>query len=53
MLGSETIRWNFSKFMVDRDGKVSKRYAPNTAPADLHGTSRRRSPPDHLAARGR
>ncbi len=35
ILGSESIKWNFTKFLVDRKGNVVKRYAPNTAPADL------------------
>ncbi|WP_396953599.1 hypothetical protein [Neobacillus niacini] len=28
LLGSEQIKWNFTKFLVDRNGKVVKRYAP-------------------------
>ena len=32
LLGSEAIKWNFTKFLVDRDGKVVERYAPNTEP---------------------
>jgi glutathione peroxidase len=35
LLGSEAIKWNFTKFLVDRSGSVRKRYAPNTAPADI------------------
>ncbi|KNZ34169.1 MAG: glutathione peroxidase [Methylibium sp. NZG] len=35
MLGSEGVKWNFTKFLVGRDGKVLKRYAPNTAPNAL------------------
>lgn len=31
-LGIEAIKWNFSKFLVDRDGRVAERYAPTTAP---------------------
>jgi glutathione peroxidase len=31
-LGIEAIKWNFSKFLVDRDGKVVERYAPTTEP---------------------
>jgi glutathione peroxidase len=31
-LGMEAIKWNFSKFLVDRDGKVIERYAPTTEP---------------------
>jgi glutathione peroxidase len=29
------IKWNFTKFLVDRDGRVVKRYAPNTEPEKL------------------
>ncbi|HEX2796007.1 MAG TPA: glutathione peroxidase [Immundisolibacter sp.] len=32
VLGSEAIKWNFTKFLVGRDGKVIKRYAPATTP---------------------
>ncbi len=32
LLGSEAVKWNFTKFLVGKDGKVLKRYAPNTAP---------------------
>lgn len=35
LLGSEKIKWNFTKFLVGRDGKVLKRYAPNTEPKDI------------------
>ena len=35
LLGSEGIKWNFTKFLVDRSGKVVKRYAPQTKPADI------------------
>ena len=31
-LGIEAIKWNFSKFLVDRDGKIVDRYAPTTEP---------------------
>jgi glutathione peroxidase len=34
-LGIEAIKWNFSKFLVDRDGKVIERYAPTTEPASV------------------
>ena len=34
-LGSEAIKWNFTKFLVDRSGKVVKRYAPQTKPQDI------------------
>ena len=32
LLGSEAIKWNFTKFLVDKDGKVVKRYAPTDTP---------------------
>lgn len=35
LLGTEAIKWNFTKFLVDRKGQAVKRYAPATAPADL------------------
>ena len=35
MLGTEAIKWNFTKFLVGRDGKVIKRYAPNDDPQSL------------------
>ena len=37
LLGSESIKWNFTKFLVGRDGKVLKRYAPADKPEDLAG----------------
>jgi glutathione peroxidase len=35
LLGSEGIKWNFTKFLVGRDGRVIKRYAPTDTPASL------------------
>ncbi|MFC1776819.1 glutathione peroxidase [Pseudomonadota bacterium] len=35
LLGSEKIKWNFTKFLVNRDGKVIARYAPTVKPKDL------------------
>jgi glutathione peroxidase len=35
LLGSEKIKWNFTKFLVNREGEVIKRYAPNTEPKDI------------------
>jgi glutathione peroxidase len=35
VLGSEGIKWNFTKFLVDRDGNVVKRYAPNDTPESI------------------
>lgn len=37
ILGSEAIKWNFTKFLVDGEGKVLDRYAPTTKPEDLVG----------------
>ena len=37
LLGSEAIKWNFTKFLVDRSGGVVARYAPNDAPESLEG----------------
>jgi len=35
LLGTQGIKWNFTKFLIDRSGKVAERYAPTTAPADI------------------
>ena len=35
LLGSEGIKWNFTKFLIGRDGRVLKRYAPQDTPAKL------------------
>lgn len=35
LLGSEAIKWNFTKFLVGKDGRVLKRYASMDAPAKL------------------
>ena len=35
ILGTEAIKWNFTKFLVDRNGSVVKRYAPTDKPEDL------------------
>ncbi|MEO5808557.1 MAG: glutathione peroxidase [Sphingomicrobium sp.] len=37
LLGSKAIKWNFTKFLVDRTGKVVKRFAPQAKPGDLAG----------------
>ncbi|MFB5759200.1 glutathione peroxidase [Paenibacillus medicaginis] len=34
---SNRIKWNFTKFLVDRNGNVVKRYAPTTAPGKIEG----------------
>ena len=36
-LGIDAIKWNFTKFLVGRDGHVIKRYAPTETPASLAG----------------
>lgn len=35
VLGTETIKWNFTKFLVDKAGKVVQRYAPTDTPEDI------------------
>jgi glutathione peroxidase len=35
ILGTEGIKWNFTKFLVGKDGKVIKRFAPQTKPEEL------------------
>ena len=35
LLGLEAIKWNFTKFLVGRDGKVLKRYAPTDTPEKI------------------
>lgn len=35
ILGTEAIKWNFTKFLVDRQGRVVARYAPMTKPEEL------------------
>ncbi len=35
LLGSEGIKWNFTKFLIGRDGQVVERFAPTTKPEDL------------------
>ena len=34
-LGSRRIKWNFTKFLVDTDGNVVRRYSPTTKPEDI------------------
>ena len=38
LLGSEGIKWNFTKFLVDKNGKVVDRFAPATTPESLEET---------------
>jgi glutathione peroxidase len=35
LLGSKSIKWNFTKFLIGKDGSVLKRYAPTDTPASL------------------
>jgi glutathione peroxidase len=37
LLGSEGIKWNFTKFLIDKDGEVAARFAPTATPASLEG----------------
>ena len=37
LLGSERIKWNFTKFLVGRDGTVVERFAPVTKPETIEG----------------
>ena len=37
VLGTEAVKWNFTKFLVNREGAVVTRYAPTTKPEDLSG----------------
>jgi len=37
LLGSKSIKWNFTKFLVGKDGAVRKRYAPTDTPQSLAG----------------
>jgi glutathione peroxidase len=34
-LGTQRIKWNFTKFLIDREGRVVRRFAPTTKPADI------------------
>ena len=35
VLGTQAVKWNFTKFLVGKDGQVLKRYAPNDAPESM------------------
>jgi glutathione peroxidase len=37
ILGTKAIKWNFTKFLIGKDGQVIKRFAPNDSPASLKG----------------
>ena len=38
LMGSEAIKWNFTKFLVDQSGNVQDRFAPTTKPEDIAPT---------------
>ena len=40
LMGSEAIKWNFTKFLVGRDGEPVARYAPQTKPEELEAPIR-------------
>ena len=35
LMGSQAVKWNFTKFLIGKDGAVRKRYAPNDTPESL------------------
>ena len=37
LLGTEGIKWNFTKFLIDRNGEVAGRFPPNAEPKSLEG----------------
>jgi glutathione peroxidase len=37
LLGTQAIKWNFTKFLVGKDGEVIKRYAPTDTPKSMAG----------------
>jgi glutathione peroxidase len=37
VLGTEAIKWNFTKFLIGRDGRIAHRYAPTTKPEEIAG----------------
>jgi glutathione peroxidase len=41
ILGTEAIKWNFTKFLIDRNGDPVARYAPQTKPEDLEAPVRK------------
>jgi glutathione peroxidase len=41
LLGTEAIKWNFTKFLIGRDGEPVARYAPQTKPEDLEAPVRK------------
>lgn len=43
----DAIKWNFTKFLIERDGRISKRYAPMERPEAIRAEIERRAPPRH------
>jgi glutathione peroxidase len=41
LLGTEAIKWNFTKFLIGKNGEPVARYAPNTKPEDLEAPIRK------------
>ncbi|HXS06244.1 MAG TPA: glutathione peroxidase [Rhizomicrobium sp.] len=41
LLGTEAIKWNFTKFLIGKDGEPVARYAPNTKPQELEAPIRK------------
>ena len=41
LLGSRSIKWNFTKFLIDRDGRVAARFGPTVTPARLRAAVER------------
>ena len=37
LMGSTSIKWNFTKFLIDREGKVVRRFAPQDKPSSIAG----------------
>ncbi len=35
LMGSKSVKWNFTKFLIDREGRVVRRYGPTDAPASI------------------
>ncbi|MEC0985118.1 glutathione peroxidase [Bacillus safensis] len=38
VLGTKTVKWNFTKFIVDQDGEVIERFSPKTPPKELESS---------------
>lgn len=41
LLGSKAIKWNFTKFLVDREGNVIERFSPQTTPKEIEDVIKR------------